>query len=79
LVIRSNGTVPDAFSQGYLLTIIRANIEALFGLSQEYPGGILLYVAAPGHDYNWEYPDIRSRIIAFLRANLGDPAVILGK
>ena len=69
LVIRSNGTVPDSFSQGDLLAIIRANIETLLGLSQKYPGGILLYVAAPGHDYNWEYPGVQSQIIAFLQAN----------
>ena len=71
LVMRGNGAVPDSFSQGDLFTIIRANIEALFGISQESPGDILLYVEAPGHDYNWQYPEVRSQITNFLQQNFG--------
>jgi len=73
LVLRSNGAFPDSFSQGDILAIIRANIEALFGISQENPGHILLYIGAPGHDYRWEYPEedgrgytVRSQVINFL-------------
>ncbi len=71
LVMRSNGAVPDSFSQGDLFAIISANIEALFGISPEGPGDILLYIEAPGHDYNWEYPEVRSQIINFLEQNFG--------
>ena len=66
LVLRSNGVVPDSFSQGDLFAIIRANIEALFGISQENPGHILLYIGAPGHDYQWKYETVRSQVINFL-------------
>ena len=66
LVLRSNGVFPDSFSQGDIFAIIRANIEALFGISQENPGHILLYIGAPGHDYRWEYETVRSQVINFL-------------
>ena len=66
LVLRSNGEIPDAFSQGDVITIISANLEALFGISQEDPGKILLYIGAPGHDYSWEYEGVRSQIIESL-------------
>lgn len=66
LVMRGNGIGPDSFSQGDLFTIIRANLEALFGISQDNPGHILLYIGAPGHDYRWEYEAVRSRITDFL-------------
>lgn len=71
LVIRGNGVTPDSFSRGDFLAIIRANIESFFGLPQEYLGDILLYIEAPGHDYSWQYPAVRSQITDFLRANFG--------
>ncbi len=66
LVLRSNGLIPDSFSHGDIITIIRSNLEALFGISQENPGHILLYIGAPGHDYSWEYEGVRSQIIESL-------------
>lgn len=71
LAIRSNGIVPDSFSQGNVFTIIRASLESLFGMSQDNAGHILLYVKAPGHDYQWQYPEVRSQIISFLQQNFG--------
>jgi hypothetical protein len=71
LVLRSNGEVPDAFSQGDIFAVIRANLEAMFGISQEYAGKILLYIGAPGHDYRWEYPGVRSQITNFLHESFG--------
>jgi hypothetical protein len=71
LVMRSNGVIPDSFSQGDLLTILRANVESLFGVYQENPGDILLYVGAPGHDYNWQYPEVSSQVTNFLQRNFG--------
>jgi len=66
LVLRSNGSVPDAFSQGDVTTIIRSNLEALFDISQEYPGHILFYIGAPGHDYSWQYEGVSSKVLEFL-------------
>ncbi len=71
LVLRSNGVVPDSFSHGDIFTIICANLEALFGISQDNPGTILLYIGAPGHDYRWEYEGVRSQITNFLHSNFG--------
>ncbi len=66
LVLQSNGIVDDSFSQGDILTIISINVESLLGISQDYPGNILLYIGAPGHDYRWQHPEVRSQIIDFL-------------
>ncbi len=71
LVLRSNGTISDSFSQGDMITILRANIEAFYGVNQEHPGDIMLYIGAPGHDYTWDYQAVRNQIIAFLRDKLG--------
>ncbi|UCG54540.1 MAG: hypothetical protein JSV32_08180 [Dehalococcoidia bacterium] len=69
LVLRSNGSAPDSFSQGDIITIIRTNLEALLGISQEYPGHVLFYIGAPGHDYSWQYEGVRSQVLAFLDYN----------
>ena len=71
LVLKSNEIIPDAFSQGDFLTIICANLEALFGLCQSEPGKILIYVGSPGHDYWWQYPGVYSQITNFLQQNFG--------
>ena len=72
LILRSNGIIPDSFSQGNVFTVIRANLEALFGISQEDPGHILLYIGAPGHDYQWQHPGVGPRIIQFLNKYFTD-------
>lgn len=73
LVITSNGIIPDSFSDGDFLTLIRSNLRGLFGLSQ--PEGnsarILYYVRAPGHEYQWNYPGVYSEILGFLQQNFG--------
>jgi len=69
LVLRSNGSTPDSFSQGDLFTIIRSNFEAVLGISQEHPGNILFYIGAPGHDYGWQYEEVRLQITDFLYQN----------
>ena len=66
LLLRTNGTIPDSFSHGDMVTIFRANIEAACGISQEYEGDILLYIGAPGHDYNWKYDWLKLQISSFL-------------
>ncbi len=69
LVLRSNGSIPDSFSQGDIITIIRTNLETLLGISQEYPGHVLFYIGAPGHDYSWQYEGVSSQVLAFLDYN----------
>ena len=73
LVLTSNGIIPDSFSQGDFLTIIRANLRSVLGLSQPEgsSGKILHYVQAPGHDYRWQYPEVYSQIKNFLTKSFG--------
>ncbi|MDV2989966.1 MAG: hypothetical protein P3T54_07460 [Dehalogenimonas sp.] len=67
LSMRSNGKTPDAFSYGHWRRAITANIMALFGRSAQSPGSVLLYIGAPGHDYNWhDYPVIQESVSSFL-------------
>jgi hypothetical protein len=67
LVLRSNGEISDSFSQGHIFTIIRANLEAMFGISQKNPGHILFYIGAPGHFYSWQQSEVHSQVTEFLR------------
>jgi len=69
LVLRGNGSTPDTFSHGDVFTIIKANLEALLGISQQNSGYILFYIGAPGHDYSWQYEEVRLQITDFLHKN----------
>ena len=67
LNMRSNGVVPDSFSYGHWRRAFKANWDALRGKNPADPGNVLLYIGAPGHDYNWQnYPLIRENVLAFL-------------
>jgi hypothetical protein len=72
LIINHNGTEPDRFSQGDWGHIIWANIKSLFGKYKGSQGNILLYIGAPGHVYNWDYPLVRQRIGQFLKEKLAN-------
>ena len=71
LVLTSNGLLPDSFSQGDILSLITANVRALFGLPQvtDDGGTMLRYLRAPGHEYWWQHPDVYSNITKFLESN----------
>jgi hypothetical protein len=73
LVLTSNGIVPDSFSRGDFITIVSANLKALFGLSQPAGdnGTILRYIRAPGHEYRWEQATVYAKITSFLKQNFG--------
>lgn len=73
LVIRDNGETPDSFSNGDVFTMIRANIEALFGIRPQNEGNILLYIGAPGHDYSWDYPLLKADITSFVSSSFINP------
>ena len=71
LNLRSNGKVPDAFSYGHWRRAFQANFDALRGKGRQAAGNILLYIGAPGHDYNWhDYPFIREKVIQFIEEHL---------
>ncbi len=73
LVMNSNGTVPDSFSEGDIPTMILSSIKNWLGASksEEHPGTILKFLKAPGHDYSWHYPEVYSKIVHFLDYNFG--------
>jgi hypothetical protein len=66
LLLRTNGTIPDSFSHGDMITIFRANLEAACGISPQHEGDILLYIGSPGHDYDWKYDWLKKQINNFL-------------
>ena len=73
LVLKSNEIIPDSFSQGDILVMLVSTLEPLFGFPQpgDKSGKILLYMGAPGHEYWWQHPGVRSQITDFLHQNFG--------
>jgi hypothetical protein len=71
LVLTDNGIVPDSFSQGDYWGIIWGYFKNWFNLSEPKDdfGTTPHYIAAPGHDYWWQYPGVCSQITDFLREN----------
>jgi hypothetical protein len=73
LVITDNGITIDSFSQGNFFNILWGYYKKWFGLLEPEDGfgTIPHYIAARGHDYWWQYPEVCSRITGFLRDNFG--------
>jgi hypothetical protein len=73
LVLDSNGTMPDAFSEGEVGVILMESAKSLLGLTprNEGPGRIFNFLRAPGHDYRWQYPNVYYQITNFLEKNFG--------
>lgn len=69
LVLENNGLMPDAFSTGDAGAILLASTKALLGLTPRDDGRILSFLRAPGHDYNWQYPNVYYQITNFLVKN----------
>lgn len=73
LVVDDNGFHPDTFTRGEVGAMIWASLQEMVGIPQapEDSGRVLTFLRAPGHDYRWMYPGVRSQISDFLRANFG--------
>ena len=71
LILNSNGTGPDAFSDGDIPAMVWASVKSSLGFAPERAGTIFLYLKAPGHDYSWGYPEVYTRIVAFLDGSFG--------
>jgi len=71
LVMTDNGIIPDSVNQGDFLSITSGYFKSWFGLSEPEDdfGTAPHYIAAPGHDYWWQYPEVCSQITNFLRQN----------
>lgn len=72
LVMDNNGVTPDAKARGDLWAIVRANLGRIPTTSEPEGGSMKIinwYIKIPGHEYNWDYPEIRAQIEAFLQEN----------
>ncbi len=71
LVMTGNGITTDSFCQGDLPSIFLGYFKKWFGLLEPEDdfGTTTHYIAAPGHDYWWQYPEVCSQITNFLTQN----------
>jgi len=75
LAIDTNGLMPDpmahrdlkAGSKAYLLAFLRWFKRRLQGRPERFTNCINV----PGHEYRWEYPQVRGKIKEFLKASFG--------
>jgi len=75
LVINDNGETTDVLTTGSIFwSIIRENAWCL-PTTEKPPGGSVMlgdrYLKAPGHEYMWDLPGVRSEITSFLHTNFG--------
>ena len=75
LVVDGNGLMPDAMMEWDIITMLKA-----FGATpfrwikyrlQGKPIKFTYCVNVPGHEYNWEYPEVQQQIVDFLNLNFG--------
>ena len=71
LAIDNNGTMPDPMSQRNLLLGGKAYVTAPYRWlkykRQGNPKKFTYCINTPGHDYNWQYPEVSGRITNFLK------------
>jgi len=75
LAIDSNGVVPDPMAYRDLSEGLKAYCTAPFRwlkyLLQGKPRKLSDCINVPGHEYNWEYPEVRRKIENFLETRIG--------
>ena len=75
LAIDSNGLMPDALMEWDILTALKAFSASPFRWVKYRLQGKRIKIGhcinLPGHDYNWEYPEVRQQIGDFLEINFG--------
>lgn len=73
LAIDNNGVMPDPMSHRNLKVGFMVYVTAPFRWikyrMQGKPRKFTYCINAPGHDYNWEYPEVQRRITDFLKNN----------
>ncbi len=71
LIMIGNGIEVDTLSEGSGLAYLWGCYKKWFGVIKpsSYYGTEPHIVVAPGHDYWWQYPEVRSQITEFLRDN----------
>jgi len=75
LALDSNGLMPDALMEWDMPTIVKAYFVAPFRWIkyrlQRKPVKFTYCINLPGHDYNWDYPEVRQQVGDFLEINFG--------
>jgi hypothetical protein len=76
LAVDSNGIMPDPMCNRDLWKGFKSYVTAPYRWVKSRidgkPEKFTYCINAPGHDYNWEYPEVQRRIIDFLKANFGN-------
>jgi hypothetical protein len=79
LALDSNGSMPDPMSRRNLWAGFKAYITAPYRWVkyrlQGRPEKFTYCINAPGHDYSWEYPEVRQQITEFLTTNFGSKSI----
>jgi hypothetical protein len=75
LAIDGNGVVPDPMAHRDLSEGLKAYVTAPFRwlkyLLQGKPKKISDCINVPGHEYHWEYPEVRKKVENFLETRFG--------
>ena len=75
LALDSNGLMPDALMEWDVPTIVRTYLTAplrwLKYKLQRKNVKFTYCINVPGHDYNWDYPEVQRQIEDFLNLNFG--------
>lgn len=75
LALDSNGLMPDALMEWDVPTIARTYLLAPFRwLKYKLQGKQIKFtycINVPGHDYNWDYPEVQRQVEEFLNLNFG--------
>jgi len=75
LAVDSNGLMPDAVMEWNVFTMLKMFSAAPFRWMVYRLRGrrikLSYCVNMPGHDYNWEYPEVQRQIEEFLTTNFG--------
>lgn len=75
LAVDSNGLMPDALMEWDVPTIVRTYFTApsrwVKYRLQGKPRKFSYCINVPGHDYNWEYPEVQRQVEDFLNLKFG--------
>ena len=75
LAADSNGLMPDALMEWDIITMVKTFAAAPFRwLKYRLQGKPVKFtncINIPGHDYNWDYPEVRQQVGDFLITNFG--------
>lgn len=76
LALDSNGLMPDSLMEWDVPTIIKTYLTAPFRwLKYRLQGRRIKFtycINVPGHDYNWDYPEVQRQVEDFLTSNFGN-------